>query len=202
MTVFPRLLLAAILIVMAQSAFAHGTEKHGGEQQDETPVRSAGPASATPVTPDAPDPEEAGEPASQHGDDAGPVWTRLHPATVHFPIALLLVAGLVEALAMARSSPTLGSAATVLIWAGAAGAVIAALFGWIHTGPWFGGDATMQWHRWTGTGLAVAAPIAAMLSRRTDRRPFRMLLALIATAILAQGYWGGELAHGPDHLGL
>ena len=60
----------------------------------------------------------------------------------------------------------------------------------------------MQWHRWTGTALAIAAILAVPLERRTNRWPFRCLLFLIAAALLAQGYWGGELAHGPNHLGL
>lgn len=58
----------------------------------------------------------------------------------------------------------------------------------------------MQWHRWTGTSLALAAPIAALLSAKENRLPFRALLFLIAAALLAQGYWDGELAHGPNHL--
>ena len=60
----------------------------------------------------------------------------------------------------------------------------------------------MQWHRWTGTGLAVAAPVVAILSMRTNRWPFRILLLATTLALLAQGYWGGELAHGPNHLGF
>ena len=104
--------------------------------------------------------------------------------------------------ARARSWGRLAQAANVVAVAGAAGAVIAALFGWIHTGIWFGGDSTMHWHRWTGTGLALAAPLAALLAFRADRRAFRIVIVLIAAALVAQGYWGAELAQGPDHLGL
>ena len=60
----------------------------------------------------------------------------------------------------------------------------------------------MQWHRWTGTSLAVVAPIAAILSTRANRWPFRILLLAMTLALQAQGYWGGELAHGPNHLGI
>lgn len=202
MTVLVRFILAAMLIAVAQPAFAHGPEGHGGEQQDEAAAPAAASAQTARVEAEPAKTAQVDRPASQHEDDTASVWTRLHPATVHFPIALLLVAGLVEALAIGRSSPALASAATVMVRAGAVGAVVAALFGWIHTGLWFGGEPIMQWHRWTGTSLAIAAPLAAVLANRTDRRPLRVVLFLIALAILVQGYWGGELAHGPNHLGI
>lgn len=195
--------LVLALAILAQPAAAHGGEKHGAAKapvQTETPAASAqdGEEPASPSS----EAQEEPRADSEHASSGGSVLTRLHPATVHFPIALLIVAALVEMLAMARSSGPLAQAANVMTVAGAAGAVIAALFGWIHTGIWFGGDSTMHWHRWTGTGLALAAPLAALLAFCTDRRAFRIVIVLIAAALVAQGYWGAELAQGPDHLGL
>ena len=195
--------LVLALAILARPAAAHGGEKHGAAKapvQTETPAASAqdGEEPASPSS----EAQEEPRADSEHASSGGSVLTRLHPATVHFPIALLIVAALVEMLAMARSSGPLAQAANVMTVAGAAGAVIAALFGWIHTGIWFGGDSTMHWHRWTGTGLALAAPLAALLAFRADRRAFRIVIVLIAAALVAQGYWGAELAQGPDHLGL
>lgn len=198
-----RFFALCLLALVCHPLLAHGGEKHGAAKP---PVQTEAPAAPAPFggEPARPSSETLQEPRadSEHASSSGSVLTRLHPATVHFPIALLIVAALAELLAMARSSATLAQAASVMTVAGAAGAVIAAVFGWIHTGLWFGGDATMQWHRWTGTGLAVAAPLAALLSARADRRAFRVLLFAIAVALLFQGFWGGELAHGPNHLGL
>ena len=195
--------LVLALAILAQPAAAHGGEKHGAAK---APVRTEIPAASAQdgEEPTSPNSEAQDEPRAdnEHASASGSVLARLHPATVHFPIALLIVAALVEMLAMARSSAPLAQAAGVMTVAGAAGAVIAALFGWIHTGIWFGGDATMLWHRWTGTGLALAAPLAALLAFRTDRRAFRFVIVPIAAALVAQGYWGAELAQGPDHLGL
>ena len=198
--------LVLALAILAQPAAAHGGEKHGAVK---APVRTEVPAAPAASAQDGEEPASPSSKAqeepradSEHASSSGSVLTRLHPATVHFPIALLIVAALVEMLAMARSSAPLAQAAGVMTVAGAAGAVIAALCGWIHTGIWFGGDATMQWHRWTGTGLALAAPLAALLAFRADRRAFRIVIVLIAAALVAQGYWGAELAQGPDHLGL
>ncbi|NCP22588.1 MAG: hypothetical protein GW854_00405 [Erythrobacter sp.] len=195
--------LVLALTILVQPAAAHGGEKHGAAK---APVRTEIPAASAQDgdEPASPNSEAQEEPRadSEHASSSGSVLTRLHPATVHFPIALLIVAALVEMLAMARSSAPLAQAAGVMTVAGAAGAVIAALFGWIHTGIWFGGDSTMHWHRWTGTGLALAAPLAALLAFRADRGAFRIVIVLIAAALVAQGYWGAELAQGRDHLGL
>lgn len=195
--------LVLALAILAQPAAAHGGEKHGATKtpvQTETPAASA--QDGEELAPPSSEAQDEPRADSEHASSSNSVLTRLHPATVHFPIALLIVAALVEMLAMARSSALLAQAANVMTVAGAAGAAIAALFGWIHTGIWFGGDATMHWHRWTGTGLALAAPLAALLAFRADRGAFRIVIVLIAAALVAQGYWGAELAQGPDHLGL
>ena len=193
------LMAAFLLAIVAQPALAHGDEKH------DRPVaeHSESPAIGTDATTGERSADTSVQ-TDQAGHDArgGTIWTKLHPATVHFPIALLLMAALTEALSMARPSAGLRGSVRVLVWGGAAGAVVAAVFGWIHTGLWLGGTTVMQWHRWTGTILALAAPVAALLSTRDDRAPFRALLFVIAFALLAQGYLGGELAHGPHHLGI
>lgn len=129
---------------------------------------------------------------------------RLHPAIVHFPIALLIAAAFAEFLLILR--PDLGLRTTVRFLAvgGAAGAVFAALLGWFAGGFRFGDRSDLLgWHRWTGTGIAVAALVIAILSKNKDNRvTLRALLAGTALALMFQGYWGGELSLGPDHLGL
>ncbi len=191
-------LAALLLFLPSQAAWAHGPEKHEGQQSAQVEAGTAVSQMMEPA-----DAGPAGEPAADGGELAsGSVFTKLHPATVHFPIALLLAAALTQVIAIARPSTALESAVRVMVWGGAIGAIVAALFGWIHTGLWFGGSATMQWHRWTGTGLAILATVTAILGIRSSIISFRSLLFICAAAVLAQGYWGGELAHGPDHLGF
>ena len=191
-------LAALLLFLSSQAAWAHGPEKHEGQQSAQV---EAGTAVSQMTEPAGAHP--AGEPTADGGDlVSGSVLSNLHPATVHFPIALLLVAALTQVVAIARPSAGLESAVRVMVWGGAIGAIIAALFGWIHTGLWFGGSATMQWHRWTGTGLAIIATVTAILGIRDSITSFRSMLFICAAAVLAQGYWGAELAHGPDHLGF
>lgn len=128
---------------------------------------------------------------------------RLHPFAAHFPMALLLVAAVAE-LAMALR-PTLGMETTVrfLVAWGAIGGVATALLGWFSAG-WRLGDRseTLALHRWNGTAIAAVSLLAWWAAYRPRRVALRLLLGLLAGAILIQGYLGGEMVFGPGHLGF
>src|SRR5436190_1766763 len=66
-----------------------------------------------------------------------------HPAVVHFPIALLTVAALMEALAIVRArsvkSAAMSQTALTCLLLGAAGAVVAATLGWANVNADGGG---------------------------------------------------------------
>jgi len=129
---------------------------------------------------------------------------RLHPVAAHFPVALLLMAALAELLLAQR--PALGLETTVrfLVAGGAAGAVIAALLGWFAAG-WRLADRsqTLGVHRWNGSAVAGVAILAAWFAFRSNRRTgLRVTLAVLAAALVVQGYLGGEMVLGPNHLGL
>lgn len=201
-------LILAMLLMIPAGAFAHGDEPHSAGADSADGVEQ----SDQPVEVEQPDPFDTASmqsaQSSGHGTVTGGLSSlleNLHPATVHFPIALFLMAAITELFAL-RSSPSasLEVAVRVMIYGGAAGAIIAAMFGWVHTGLWFGGEAAMQWHRWMGTGIAALGALTAFLaSRRADnRKALRIALFSIALLIPAQGHLGGELAHGPNHLGL
>lgn len=129
---------------------------------------------------------------------------RLHPIAAHFPVALLLMAALAELLLALR--PTLGLETTVrfLVAGGAIGALIAALLGWFAAG-WRLVDRsqTLGIHRWNGSAVAGMALVAAWLAFRSrSRMVLRIVLAALAAALVIQGYLGGEMAFGPNHLGI
>lgn len=129
---------------------------------------------------------------------------RLHPIAAHFPVALLLMAALAELLVALR--PALGLEVTVrfLVAGGAIGAMVAAVLGWF-AGGWRLGDRseTLGIHRWNGTAIAGVALVAAWLAFRSgSRTTLRILLAVLAAALVIQGYLGGEMVFGPNHLGI
>lgn len=139
---------------------------------------------------------------------------RLHVVAVHFPIALLLLAALLELVAWARKSPAIALTARINLGCGAAAAVLAAGLGWIHAldgyANAFSGTladliSTISIHRWLGTGVAILAPIVAIMAARelhADRRSMRVRLAIFALALAAgaTGHFGGMLTHGAEFL--
>ena len=132
---------------------------------------------------------------------------RLHPAAVHFPIALFLVAALAELMLFFNPAAGIGASVRFLTWAGAAGGVVAAALGWFAGGFRLSDRSEiLGLHRWTGTGIALTGIAVAFLSGAAvgtrKRAVFRIFLAAIAVAILFQGYWGAEMSLGPDHMGL
>ncbi len=130
---------------------------------------------------------------------------RLHPALVHFPIALFLAAALAELILFARPASGLEPTVRFLVYTGAAGGVLATLLGWLAGGIRMSDRSeTLGLHRWTGTSIAVAGLVAAILAYRAkpNRTLLRVVIAGIAAALLFQGYWGAEMSMGPNHMGM
>ena len=194
------LLLAALaLLVQPMGLFAHGPESHEEQKPEAVELEAVPPQAASS---NATASERSQSAPAAHSPEYTNLLNNLHPATVHFPIALLLFAALAEVLFAARGNERMRHAAEIAAAAGGVTASLAALFGWIHTGIWLGGDDAMQWHRWLGTGLGIAGPIIAWIALSAGERRglLRASLALAAITVLAQGWLGAELGHGAGHL--
>ena len=129
---------------------------------------------------------------------------RLHPVAAHFPIALLIMAFLAELALIAR--PTIGLEPTIrfLVAGGAIGAVLAALLGWFAAG-WRLSDRsdTLGLHRWNGSAIALIGLLAWWFAARGGKRvAVRVTLALLAAMLVIQGFLGGEMVFGPNHMGI
>ena len=168
---------------------------------------SADQSSHVPMDTDNPHSEHAHSAVSEKGFDLVDFLGRLHPAAVHFPIALFLVAALAELIMIFNPTAGVGSSVRFLVWTGAAGGVVAAGLGWFAGGIRMSDRSEiLGLHRWNGTGIAAAGLVLALLSSSTPgsakRTAFRIILAGVSLAILFQGYWGAEMSLGPDHMGL
>jgi uncharacterized membrane protein len=135
---------------------------------------------------------------------------RLHPATVHFPLAWLVGLALVDfvALVLGRTTwlacglPILGATVLGLIAAAGTG-LLRASFMMMDPGD----HAVMVKHRtlnFAVAGLCVLA-LALRWQRRNDlRAPWRityLVLVFAATVlVLVSGGLGGRLVYGPDYL--
>ncbi|WP_168564294.1 c-type cytochrome domain-containing protein [Crateriforma spongiae] len=154
----------------------------------------------------------------QAADVALPVASRVwsfqgffHPATVHFPIALLLVGALFVVLGWRW--PTIGTqvpAACLIL--GALTAVAATAMGWsFATEKGYAGwtrvdfDSEVFWHRWGGVIVTVFACVSAFIAivaLRSDKPHLNKVwkggLLIVAMMVGMVGHQGGELTYGKD----
>jgi uncharacterized membrane protein len=126
---------------------------------------------------------------------------RLHPAIVHFPIAFF-PAALFTAI-VGRRRPTFATPVQFLVVAGGIIAPIAAVLGWfdaMNADP----DPLLSMHRWLGTAIGIGAlGLGVWAWRRPDQdRSTGMIIALavITAAIVIQGWYGGAMVHGIEHM--
>lgn len=128
---------------------------------------------------------------------------RLHPVIVHFPIAFF-PAALLTAI-VGRRRPAFAAPVRFLVVAGGIVAPIAALLGWFDAGF---NPATDDWllqvHRWLGTGIGIGSLAIAWWSWRNPAasrgRTMIAALTVVTAAIAIQGWFGGAMVHGADHL--
>jgi len=128
---------------------------------------------------------------------------RLHPVIVHFPIAFFPAALFTAVIGRQRSA--FAAPVQFLVIAGGIIGPVAALLGWfdggfdIATDDWL-----LQFHRWLGTGIGLGALGLAIWAWRKPEanRGAAMIagLGVITIAIVVQGWFGGAMVHGVDHM--
>jgi len=130
---------------------------------------------------------------------------KLHPAAVHFPIAMLLGAAFAELASLRFKPDFFHNAARYSLWIGTLGAVGAALLGWFYGGfRLVDEENLLTLHRWNGTSIALLSVAALWLAERrvsapsTSAIPYRTLLFAVALMVGINGYWGGVMVYGPD----
>lgn len=128
---------------------------------------------------------------------------RLHPMLVHFPIAFL-PAALVTAV-VGRKRPAFLAPVQFLVIAGGIVAPLAALLGWFDAGfDYATDDWLLQFHRWLGTGIGLGALGLAIWSwRKPEASQGAAMIAglsLITVSVVIQGWFGGAMVHGIDHM--
>ena len=130
-----------------------------------------------------------------------------HPAVIHFPIALVLTVGLLEAAAALRRQPLYAASNRLLLGIATLGAFVAAPLGWASAGmPAADDENALAIHRWLGTALPFVILAlwwlkrpAEQAARRLASRGYEAALALTVLLILVQAYFGAEVTHGAGH---
>ena len=134
---------------------------------------------------------------------------RMHVVIEHFPIALLLVAGIFEACRVLWRLPKPSKTAMVCVALGAVSAIVASVMGWVHSNfSTFSGDAhsTLQQHEWLGfitAAIATITIIPILFYKEGRKLPLKLYrIGAISGAALVglTGHLGGTLTHGDGYL--
>jgi uncharacterized membrane protein len=126
------------------------------------------------------------------------VFGQFHPATTHFPIALLVVALPAELLWRRTRKPEWKTVVHFCVTLGAAGAMLSAGLGWCAAIFSHNTAArVLGWHRWLGAATAGWALVTAWLSCR--ERWFFVSLCVAIGLVMATGYFGASLVYGSNH---
>ncbi len=132
---------------------------------------------------------------------------RLHPLIVHFPISMLLLAAVLELFSIKNFYSSLRPGINVLVFTGAAAAMLAALLGWqLSTQEETTGN-TLQVHQWSGNitaalGFLTAVVLYSILNNKRFGliRIYRTILFSSALGVSIAGHFGGSLTRGDDYL--
>ncbi len=128
-----------------------------------------------------------------------------HPAIVHLPIGILVLAGLLEWLMLFRRFRAGAPLIPLITAIGALTAILACITGlMLESSGEYNGDAVTR-HKWAGlitaliaSGYFVARRKGGLLGRFPNRARLGSLLMLASVTIT--GHWGGDLTHGSGFL--
>src|SRR6266496_3324569 len=137
---------------------------------------------------------------------------RFHPTLLHLPVALLLLALLLELVRLPGLRRAVASfPSTVLdsvLWLAAMSGFAAALAGWLlsHEGGYDAG--LLDQHLWSGVATGIGAFACVLVRSFAKMRPDRAVLHRLAPALvvgtcgtmLVAAHFGGTLTHGEGYL--
>lgn len=125
---------------------------------------------------------------------------RLHPLIVHFPVGLLCIALLLEAISWYRKSTEFRAGITAMVWIGTISAMLAAALGLIlvNQEDYAGKGVTI--HQWAGLATMSLAILTVLALRAGRLSAYRTLLLLTVVGVSVAGHFGALLTHGEDYL--
>jgi uncharacterized membrane protein len=132
---------------------------------------------------------------------------RLHPLVVHFPIALLVFAALLELLTIGKFQSKLRQGINALVMGGSISALISALFGWLLIkNEGISGELVNQ-HQLLGIITSVFGIFLlwvlyqVVLKQQLQKiKLYRLILFTVGALVIITGHLGASLTHGEDLL--
>ena len=132
---------------------------------------------------------------------------RLHPLMVHFPVALILFAAILELMTLKRFASPLRAGIRSCVYVGALSAVVSTAFGLLLAKDGDYGPEALSLHQWWGIGTTLLGMITLFFLYRSGNKSsgsrimaYRAFLFITAIAISVTGHFGATLTHGEDYL--
>jgi uncharacterized membrane protein len=131
------------------------------------------------------------------------VLGRMHPLLLHFPIVLILVAGILTFIRLREpvAEAWKQQLAAALLLAGALSAVVTVIMGLFLSGEeGYNGSGTLQWHKWSGVSMCWLAALLYWLGQSEVSRPLLQKGGILITAALLviTGHFGADITHGEN----
>ncbi len=131
-----------------------------------------------------------------------PVWLkfagRLHPALLHFPIAILLLVPVIELLRNRIRDADVIAAILLSITAFTASLTAICGFFLFHSGDYDNSD-DLRWHKITGIAIALVAGSLHWL-RTQSKLTYNIILPIGCALLIVAGHLGSSVTHGRNFL--
>ncbi len=135
--------------------------------------------------------------------DLGLFFGRFHPLLVHLPIGILLLAVLLQLLAMNKRLRRLGEAVPAALLFGFLSTLPALASGLLLADTGLYHPRYVTWHQYAGISLALVCGLTWMMSigwLDLKRGIFLTAMGLILILLVGAGHYGAVLTHGEDYL--
>ncbi|HJS56017.1 MAG TPA: c-type cytochrome domain-containing protein [Chitinophagaceae bacterium] len=123
----------------------------------------------------------------------------LHPALVHLPIGILLLAGVFQLLAFKPKFASLQAAMSMALFWGMITAIASAISGYILSQSGDYDEELVDTHKWFGISTAFVSLIAYLFNR-WENVFAKWVILLMIPLIIITGHLGGTLTHGSNYL--
>ena len=123
----------------------------------------------------------------------------LHPALVHLPIGILLLAGIFQLLALRPKFPGLHTAMSIALFWGMIAAIFSCISGWLLSQSGDYDEELVSTHKWFGIATAFVS-VVSYLFNRWENEFAKWAILLMVIGIIITGHLGGSLTHGTDYL--
>ena len=125
--------------------------------------------------------------------------SHLHPALVHLPIGILLLAGLFQLLALKPKYASLHSATSIALFWGMISAILSCISGYLLSQSGDYDEELVETHKWFAIATASISLIAYFFNR-WENEFAKWVILLMIPLIIVTGHLGGSLTHGTDYL--